>query len=348
MLKQIGYLSLTYLLGATVGYGFSLIHFPLPWMIGSAIAVAIAVSLGWPGRAPKMTRSWGQIIVAASIGLTMTPAALDSVAEHILLMIAAAVVTILAGLAVAGLFMRLTKVDAITACLACVPLGPMEGMRLAEQYKVNAPAVAFAQAIRIITLVVIIPPALLFFSGWRPLPQLGAEIGEHTLAGAVLLLLGSAICGGAAAKMRIPNGAFLGALGFSTLAAILSLPVQPLPTIVLIVGQLLLGVSLGSMFDRTLANRLHVFAIASFTATLGLLAFCALGAEIAAVITGLPWQTLVLATAPGSLTEMSLTAKLMHFDAPLVTAFHILRISLILLITPAIFGIVRWVSNRLE
>ncbi len=56
-----------------------------------------------------------------------------------------------------------------------------------------------------------------------------------------------------------------------------------------------------------------------------------------ALMTEMSWSSAVLAMAPGSLTEMALTAKLMHADVQLVTAFHILRIFLILFATPFIF-----------
>jgi uncharacterized protein len=347
MLNLSGRWALIYAVGASSGYAFSLIHFPLPWVIGPSVVIATAVALGWRAKVPSITRSWGQIIVAGSIGLSMTPAAARTVGAHLPGMIGAALFTILAGLAVAGLLIRSLKTDAVTACLACVPPGPMEAARLAERYGVSPPSVALAQAMRTISLVLIIPPLLFLLNGVATTAARGVE-GEHDYVGVVVLLSGSFLCGGVAARIGLPNGAFIGALTFSAVSALLSLRVSALPYGILAGGQVLLGVSLGCMFDNAILKKLKVFAVASLATNLALLVLCATGGVCFALISGLPWQTLVLATAPGSLTEMSLTAKLMHLDVPLVTAFHVLRIFIILMATPAIFSIVRWMSSRFD
>ncbi|MGD9741022.1 MAG: AbrB family transcriptional regulator [Dongiaceae bacterium] len=347
MLSFYGRLALIYTIGTSSGYAFSLLHFPLPWVIGPSVVIATAVAFGWHAKVPSITRSWGQIIVAGSIGLSMTPAAAQTVGTHLPEMIGAALFTILAGLAVAGLLMRSLKIDAVTACLACVPLGPMEAARLAERYGVSPPSVALAQAVRTISLVLLIPPLLFLLNGVTATTA-GVVQGEHDYVGVVVLLLGSFLCGGLAASIGFPNGAFIGALTFSAVSALLSLRVSTLPYGILAGGQVLLGVSLGCMFDKAILRKLKAFALASVATNLALLVLCATGGISFAFISGLPWQTLVLATAPGSLTEMSLTAKLMHFDVPLVTAFHILRIFIILMATPAIFSIVRWMSSKFD
>ena len=48
---------------------------------------------------------------------------------------------------------------------------------------------------------------------------------------------------------------------------------------------------------------------------------------------GLPLATLVAATAPGGLAEMSITAKVLNLGVPVVTAFHVMRIFMITLFT---------------
>jgi uncharacterized membrane protein AbrB (regulator of aidB expression) len=57
--------------------------------------------------------------------------------------------------------------------------------------------------------------------------------------------------------------------------------------------------------------------------------------------TGLDWEVLVLGAAPGGVTEMALTAAFLHQNVPLVTAFHLTRIFLIVPNIP-------WVVRRLH
>lgn len=344
-MKSLVILVLTYALGLASGYLFSTIHFPLPWMIGPLITVGLAVTLGWPARAPRVTRSIGQIVVAGSIGVSMTPAAVETVLAHLPEMICAALYAIVSALAAATLLLRLAKIDLVTACLACVPLGPMESARLAERYGVSAPTVALSQAARTVTLVMIIPPAIFYINDVpRDITMLAQT--EHDYLGVGLLLFGSFATGGVAAKTGVPNGPFIGALAFSTVAAFLALPISPMLPALLAVAQVLLGVSLGCMFNRQVLSQARSFVVYAFAANLGLLALCTLGAGAMALVTDMSWSSAVLAMAPGSLTEMALTAKFMHADVQLVTAFHILRIFLILLATPFIFLAVRFLLAR--
>ena len=51
------------------------------------------------------------------------------------------------------------------------------------------------------------------------------------------------------------------------------------------------------------------------------------------------WQTMVLATAPGSVTEMALTAKILDEGVAVVTAYHVVRIFVIIPLAPLIFAV---------
>jgi len=51
----------------------------------------------------------------------------------------------------------------------------------------------------------------------------------------------------------------------------------------------------------------------------------------------------VLGTAPGGIAEMCITAKVLQLGVPLVTAFHVARVVVILLTTVPLFArLERW------
>ncbi len=62
--------------------------------------------------------------------------------------------------------------------------------------------------------------------------------------------------------------------------------------------------------------------------------------------TGIGWQVMVLATAPGSVTEMALTAKILQQGVAMVTAFHVVRIFILLPAAPLIFAITARLAGR--
>ncbi len=61
-----------------------------------------------------------------------------------------------------------------------------------------------------------------------------------------------------------------------------------------------------------------------------LLVMCAAKAVLFSHLTGIDWRTMLLATAPGSVTETALTAKLLQRGVVAVTAVHVARIVVII------------------
>ncbi|MFI4925940.1 MAG: AbrB family transcriptional regulator, partial [Vicinamibacteria bacterium] len=51
--------------------------------------------------------------------------------------------------------------------------------------------------------------------------------------------------------------------------------------------------------------------------------------------------TMVLGNAPGGIAEMCITAKVLQLGVPMVTAFHVTRLCVLLLATPLVFVRVR-------
>ncbi|MCC5969203.1 MAG: AbrB family transcriptional regulator [Pararhodobacter sp.] len=331
-----------------VGCGWigSLINLPLPWMIG-ALVFATGLSLsGVAVRVPQVTRPVGQIVIAGSVGLAFTAAALESVAQMFVPMVLAAIATLIAGFAVAWVLTRLAQVDAVTASLASIPMGPVESANLARQYGVAPGPVIFSQTLRIMTLVVLIPPAVLFFNGGMGAADSVLRAVHWTFPGAALLLV-LAVAGAYLTKaVRLSNPFFLGPLAASAIASAAGLPVTAVPYWMLAGAQVLLGVWLGAAMDRSLFRRAGGFVSAALISTLLMIALCIAMALAMTAATGHSWATMVLAFAPGSVTEMALTAKILQADIALVTAFHLVRIFIILPTAPLFTRWVAWLVRQ--
>ncbi len=321
------------------GYLASLARVPLPWMIGPLLVVSAAAMAGLPMRPPAITRPVGQTIIAGSVGLSFTPAALAAVGDQILAMIAVTVMTVAAGFLVAGILMRLSHVNVVTASLASVPIGPVETANLALRYGVAPGPVVFAQTLRIMLLVVLVPPAIIALDGTVADPAAILSAMETSPGGASLLVLIAASGGILFRAIGISNPFFLGPLAFSAAAAALSLPITGVPYPILAAAQILLGVWLGAMFDRSLLGKARGFLAGAIVSTVLMIALCGVMALGVSAVTGIRWTTMVLATAPGSVTEMALTAKILQEGVAMVTAFHLVRIFIILPSAPLIFAV---------
>lgn len=338
--RHIGYVILIYLGAGATGWVAAAANAPLPWMIG-AILFAMTVSLTHgPVRVPVITRPMGQIIVAGSVGLSFTPAAVQALGNMLWAMVAAALLTIGAGLLVARVLMRLGGTDAITASLSSVPMGPVESVNLANRYGVAPGPVVFSQTVRIMAIILMIPPVLIALDPEVTDPSAALRSMPWTVHGGALLLASSLVGFAVIRRLRLSNPFFLGSLAGAALASALALPISAYPYPVLAGAQILLGVWLGAVFDRAFFREAGRFVPAALLSTLLMILLC-LGLGLAlAPLTGSHWTTMILGTAPGSVTEMALTAKLLHEGIAVVTAFHVIRIFIIMPSAPLIIRMV--------
>ncbi|MCF8482768.1 MAG: AbrB family transcriptional regulator [Rhodospirillum sp.] len=321
-------LAVRYALAAAAGHLFSLLSLPLPWMIGPLILTAVVSLLGKPIRIPVRTRPVGQMIVSAHVGLYFTSDALRAILDHAPVILGVALSTAFMGFLVATILRRMTGADPATAFLSAMPGGPVEMGNLARQYGGDPGPVVFAQTLRISAIVVLVPAALYYLLGTSRgiLPDAAQT---HDPLGMALLAVGAVGTAVVFRFCRLNNPFFLGPLFFSCAATVLDAPLSPYPHVFVSVAQILLGTWLGATFQRELFRNAGKLVMATVLTSTLLVTLCTGVAASLALVTDFPWEILVLGAAPGSVTEMALTARFLHEDVALITAFHLVRIFLI-------------------
>lgn len=334
-----------YVPAAAGGWVFSLLHVPLPWMMGALFVVAALAFAGHTPPLPRDGRRVGQLVLGIGIGLTFTAGAAGAAAQNIGAMIAAAFLTMVAGAALAAPYRWLARTDIRTALLASIPGGPADMAILAERYGGDPLAVAMAQTFRITVIVTTIPPLVLLLGAVGHVDFNAADVGFHPAglaAMAGLSLLGVA----AMQRVGLANAWLLGGVGAVGVLTANGWALSSLPNPFIAAAQVMLGASLGTMFDRKFMQSAHRILFGSLLCSVLLVAACSLLAVGFAAATGLPLASLVISLAPGSVTEMGLTARLMHLAVPLVTAFHVCRIVLTLLLAPRLIALLVWATRR--
>jgi membrane AbrB-like protein len=108
-------------------------------------------------------------------------------------------------------------------------------------------------------------------------------------------------------------------------------------------AQLLLGWGLGERFKpdflRTAPPLLSTVALM----TAVLLAVAAGSAWLMAQLSGIHVASVLLATTPGGVAEMSITAKGLQLGVPIVTAFHVLRFTYVIVSSATLHA---WIKPR--
>ncbi|WP_294608489.1 AbrB family transcriptional regulator [uncultured Roseovarius sp.] len=191
----------------------------------------------------------------------------------------------------------------------------------------------------IMLLVILVPPAIVALDGTLKDPVAALSRMDWSVSGAILLSVTGVLGALLARSVRLANPFFVGTLGGAACAAAFSLPITAYPYPLLVLAQIFLGVWLGAVFDRDLMRRARGFIPGAVLASLLLILLCVCMGVALTYITGETWQVMLLSTAPGSVTEMALTAKILEDGLAVVTAFHVVRIFIILPFAGSIIGL---------
>jgi len=323
-------------IGAAGGVVCAWIGTPIPWLLGPLFAVAATNLAGLPVRCPKGGRELGQVLIGTVIGLYFTATVAAIVAAQLPWMALVAVVSLVLGAVGAWIQQRVAKLDLATAFFGCVPGGMSEMFALGDRFHAEPVALALSQLIRVTIVVCTVPAALTYFGqhgdevfqpltrivDWRLLPVLFAGTG------AVAIALN---------RLGMTNAWMLGAVAFAAALTAAGVELSAVPRPITIIGQVLIGVSVGQRFEREALAGAPRVILGSAIATVLMLAVSGALSLFIANATGISVWSIVAASAPGGLAEMSVTAQVLGLGVPLVTAYHIVRIFMITVITLPMF-----------
>lgn len=335
-MRQIGLWALTLLLGGTGGMAFSMMHVPLAWLLGSLAAVAAVGLLGGRLAMPPGGRQIGQVFLGTAIGLTFTPPVAAFVAGFLPIMIGAAVLSIGYGV-VAGLALKRTSgADPATAFFSSVPGGVVEMSVQAERYGGDTASVSLAQSLRILLVVTTIPPVVtvLGLTGVDPFDLVALPFD---LLGLAVLVAGGGLLGLAAARRKIANAWFLGPMTVAVALSVSGIELSGVPVELVNAAQVVMGATLGLRYQRERVLALRRFLAPALLSTVILVGLNVVTGALIALAVDLPVATMALAVSPGGMAEMSITAKVLHLGVPIVVAFHVVRIFLVIAFTGQVY-----------
>jgi membrane AbrB-like protein len=284
-------------------------------------------------------RSVGQWVIGVSLGLYFTAPVVGVLAEHLVSVVGGLLFAI--GLAFYGTYLlrRFANVDVKTAWFSSAIGGAAEMTNLAERYGVRPDLVASAHSMRMITVVVLVPFTLQWL-GISGIDSFVVGAKQISYAGLAQLFGLTAIGVFVATRMKMPNAWVLGPMFLTIGFTASGMEFSAIPDWLSKVAQLSVGWGLGDRFRpgffRTAPRFLMVVVV--FTATALLLAFGF--ATVLHMVSGLPTVSLMLGVAPGGISEMAITAKVLQLGVPLVTAFQVFRMAGVVLVTGPLYAYV--------
>lgn len=341
-------ISITLALAGAAGALAALLHVPLPWMLGPLLLSAGLSMNGVALAASRRLRDMGQWAIGTTLGLFFTPTMLHAMAQ-VSWAIALGVVWAL-GLSYGFYRFLLWRhaAEAATggfhpssAFFAAATGGASEMALLAERHGAQVDRVAAAHSLRVLLVVTLIPLAFQF-SGLHGLDAVPPAVRDVRPTGLLLLIALTAGACWVMLKLDRPSPFVLGSLLVTVLLTANEVTLSALPLAFTNLGQVFIGVALGTRFTPAFLRSGPRWLLSVAVGTLGMIGLSALFAVGLGALAGLHPATVVLGTSPGGIAEMSLTARTLQLGVPMVTAFHVVRYLVVLMLTGWLWRLEAW------
>ena len=331
----------TLLFGAAGGWLFSWLQMPLAWMIGAMIFCASAAMMGAPLAGPGRLRNVMMGVLGIMLGSSFTPDALVDLGQWLGSLSTLVIFIVIVTASVAVFLVRAGGFDPVTAFFSASPGGFATMVLLGSEMGGNERNISLVHSVRIMLTVLIIPFWFRFFQGYAPgaVTQLGSVAD---IAGGDFLILALCAFGYPLAKvLRFPAAPLIGPMMVSAAVHLGGLTAAKPPSEIVNLAQVVIGVSIGCRFLGIPMKEVLKTMALSAGVTLFMLGLACVFALGLARATGLEFQALWLAFAPGGLAEMTLISLALGIDTAFVSTHHLLRVVFMVFAAPVVFGLLR-------
>ena len=324
------------------GIPMTTLNAPLPWTLGPIVFVALGSLIRkQPFHWSLRIRNTALILLGYAMGRPFTLETGRAILAQFPLMITATCITVAAGVLTAWLMFRHTKINFTSCLLGCVPGGLSQMVILADEIRdADLTAVTIMQTLRMLSVVFVIPFLTLHVLAGSSHAATSAGTAVHAAGSLAEILTYAAVAVLGAVltkKIHLPTAPMLGPI-LSTAAFVVitgtTAPVVPVHYIN--AAQVLVGAYIGSSVELTRLHQYHGMGkVLLGGVLLVLLVSMGMGCIISEV-TGTDLATAFLATAPGGLTEMGITALVVGADSSTMVAYQLTRLLFIMLVFPYI------------
>ena len=314
-------------------------------MIGPLFAMAALRLAGAPVEPLPGGRDAGMLVVGMSLGLYFTVPVLREVSAFWPWFVFLGFASIAYGATSALLLMHLGNVDRATAYFGSMPGGAADMATIGERHGARPDRVAFAHSMRMMMVVTLIPAGITL-AGFSSTEEYRPVTTALDAGGLTLLIAMNVAAGLAARRMGAPTAFTMGPL-FLTIALTASgVELSSVPSWMTNAAQVLLGLNLGSRFQRGFLREAPRFAGALLASIALMLVLAASVGWAIAATSGAYLGTALLAAAPGGIAEMTITAKVLRIGVAFVTAAHVVRYLIVVLFTMPTYRLLEAARQR--
>ncbi|WP_256358079.1 AbrB family transcriptional regulator [Bacillus sp. sid0103] len=330
------------------GFMFTLLHSPIPWLLGPMAAVLIGSRFGkvqyyWPSR----IRDIGLVIVGYSIGLSFTKEALMEIVAKLPSMLLMTVLLVCFCAGIAYVVSKLSGVDYPTVLIGSIPGGLSQMIIFAEELKgINITTVTFLQVARLIMIIFFVPFLIvgpLFNNTSHTASGLvtsGVVSPSPLFPTVIWFVIICVACALLARKLNFPTPYLLGPIVGTAVFNLMGLHGPALPPTLLDASQFMIGGYIGLLLKpEKLEHKTKIITLALISGMVMILVSIGLSMLLVAFY-HINHSTSFLALAPGGMDQMGILAHAVHADLSMVTSYQLFRLFFIYFAVPPLL---RWI-----
>jgi membrane AbrB-like protein len=309
---------------------------PLPWMIGAIFGMAAAQLSGARFEPLPYGRDAAFVVVGATLGLYFTPPVVSQVSSQWPWFVGLGLAALGFGTLSAWVLAKISGADRATAFFGCMPGGAAEMANLGEKYGASADRVALAHSLRMMLVVTVFPIGITL-AGFHSTEDYRPIVVAFDPKGLAMLLAMCATVGAIARMAGVPTAFMMGSLLTTIALTGTGHDFSSVPTPLTNAAQVIMGCALGAKFDRSFLHAAPRFLMGLVPSLALMLVVAALVGWGLAVGSGTYLGGGLLAAAPGGIAEMSITAKVLRISVAFVTAAHVIRYIIVVLLTRPVY-----------
>lgn len=340
----------TALISIAGGYLFNLLHTPIPWMLGPLTAILIfKQAFKKPTYWPFALREAAQVILGFVMGGSFSPdmglEILHSFPGIFLTTFILMIVAILMG----SFISRYIGYSYSSSVLGSIPGGLSQIVVVCDDIPgTDLTAVTYMQTIRLLSVVFIVPFLVTHSSLARTAQAINNAVDPTVLSQAdYLILFGyvliATVAGFTARRLRIPTPFLLGALLSSAIPSLMGANVPEMPSIIVKAAQISFGAYLGNSMNTQNLGEWKKGLAFTLLLSLVLIVCCLLMGLVLTQVYDMDILTAFLATSPGGMSEMAVTALSVNASLSTVTSYQLFRFLFVCIVIPPF---IKWMLTK--
>lgn len=331
-MENLGTYAVTIVTGLVGAALAALLGIPAGPLIGSTLAVVAVAAMGRRVGLPVGLRDVAFATIGVSLGSGIDERVFDQLgtwATSLVILVASLIATLGLGRLI---LTRGFGLDPQTATLASSPGTMSNAIAIAAEGRGDATAVMFLQLMRLLILVISVPPLATVLEGSAS-GNIGGREAMPVLGFAVMLLLAIGV-GRLGARAGIPAASLLAGMIVSASGHATALVSGMPPSWAIFAAFATTGAVLSSRMSRVTGAQVKRHLQAGL-ATVAVAIALSLGfALIAQLATGLPFTQVWIAYAPGGVEAMAAIGLSLGYDPAYVAVHHFARILALIVLVP--------------